>query len=85
LVAACNVSPATRHSSVLLSSDAALCILVFVLASSAGYVGNLTLMHAPKMAEGPEQQEATSLVLTALFVLGQAMGSLASVYIVELI
>ena len=79
----CNVNPSSRHLAVLFRYDAVFCCLVFFLAFSVGYIGNMCLIMAPKMSEDPASQEATSLALTAVFVLGQASGSFLSIFLLE--
>jgi len=50
---------------------------------TVGYLGNYCLTNAPKSAEDPASQEATSLILTACFVFAQASGSFLSYFIVK--
>ena len=52
-------------------SDILFCGLLLILALTVGYFGNHCLTNAPKTSEDAESQEATSLLLTAVFVLGK--------------
>ncbi len=82
----CNAAPHSRdHVPVMIHSDAGFCALVAFLAFSTGYVGLTCLAEAPKMSpeDEPAAREATSLVLTALLVLGQASGSFTSFFVVD--
>lgn len=79
----CNVNPEARHHAVLIHPDLDFCVLVFLLSFSVGFIGNNCLTMAPKMSADPASQEATSLTLTATFVLGQATGSFMSFFILE--
>ena len=78
-----NVSPETRHTHVLFHSDLVFAGSVLFLGVSVGYVGNLCLTHAPKLCSTPQEQEATNLVLTIFFVIGQATGSALSYIVLE--
>ena len=77
----CNARPETRKMSIYIHSDGIFCSLLAILAFSAGYLGNHALTNAPKTSEDSSSQEATSLILTALFVLGQASGSFLSYFV----
>ena len=79
----CNAAPDLRSLPVVFHSDAVFCCLIVLLGLTVGYIGNLTLIHAPKTSEDAESQEATSLLLTSCFVLGQASGSFGSYFIVK--
>lgn len=81
----CNVAPEVRRLPVIFYSDTVYCILIILLAFSVGYFGNLCLIHAPKTHVLAEYQEATSLILTACYVLGQATGSSLSYFILQAI
>lgn len=84
LVMLCNAAPGARHQlPVVFDSDAVFCCLVVVLGLSVGYLGNLALIQAPKTSDMAESQEATSLILTAFYVLGQASGSFLSYFILK--
>ena len=50
---------------------------------SVGYLGNHCLTNAPKTCDDAESQEASSLMLTATFVLGQASGSSLSYFVLK--
>ena len=78
-----NAAPEERHFQVLIHQDSLFCIFNFILAFSGAYIGSLLLIHTPKTSEDPTSQEASSLMLTALFVLGQASGSTLSFLVVE--
>ena len=69
--------------SVIFDSDTVFIALIVLLGSSVGYIGNLALIQAPKTSEMAESQEATSLILTSFFVLGQASGSFGSYFILK--
>lgn len=79
----CNVAPEARKLPVVFYSDTVYCALIILLAFSVGYLGNLCLIHAPKTSVMAECQEATSLLLTACFVMGQAIGSFSSYFILR--
>ena len=79
----CNAGPDLRTLPVIFQSDAVFCFLIVLLGLSVGYIGNLTLIHAPKTSDDAESQEATSLLLTSCFVLGQATGSFGSYFIMK--
>jgi hypothetical protein len=79
----CNAAPDLRTLPVVFHSDAVFCCLVVLLGLSVGYIGNLTLIHAPKTSDDAESQEATSLLLTSCFVLGQATGSFGSYFLMK--
>lgn len=64
-------------------SDISFCTLVGTLALSVGYLGNHCLTNAPKTCDDAESQEASSLMLTATFVLGQASGSFLSYFVLK--
>ena len=64
-------------------SDLLFCSLLLVLAITVGYFGNHCLTNAPKTSDDAESQEATSLLLTATFVLGQASGSFLSFFVLK--
>ena len=66
-------------------SDVLFCFILFLLAISVGYMGNHCLTNAPKTSEDSDAQEATSLILTAVFVLGQASGSFFSLFVIRAI
>lgn len=78
-----NVAPDQRKLPVVIPYDSIFCICTFSMALFVGYVGNWCLTQTPKMSEDPSNQEATSLVLTALFVMGQATGSTLSYVLVQ--
>jgi hypothetical protein len=59
------------------------CCLLGFLAITVGYVGNHCLTNAPKTSDDAESQEATSLLLTATFVMGQASGSFMSFFVLK--
>merc|ERR1712218_2494 len=79
----CNSAPDNRTLPIIFRSDAVFCILVALLGLSVGYIGNLTLIHAPKTSDDAQSQEATSLLLTSCFVLGQATGSFGSYFLMK--
>ena len=79
----CNAAPDNRTLPVIFNSDAVFICMIVLLGLSVGYIGNLTLTLAPKTSDDAESQEATSLLLTSCFVLGQATGSLGSYFIKE--
>ena len=79
----CNAGPDLRTLPVIFNSDVVFCCLIVLLGLSVGYIGNLTLILAPKTSEDAESQEATSLLLTSCFVLGQATGSFGSYFIMK--
>ena len=79
----CNAAPDLRSLPVVFHSDAVFCCLIVLLGLTVGYIGNLTLIHAPKTSDDAESQEATSLLLTSCFVIGQASGSFGSYFIVK--
>ena len=78
-----NAKPESRHLIVFIDYDGIYCCMVFFLAFTTGYVGNLCLTHNAKMFDDPVMQEAAGLGLSAVFVLGQAIGSAASYFVVE--
>ena len=79
----CNSAPEARSLPVVFHSDVVFCCLIVFLGISVGYMGNITLIHAAKTSDDAESQEATSLVLTSCFVLGQATGSFGSYFIMK--
>lgn len=81
----CNVAPENRALPVIFRSDAWFCTFIVVMAMSVGYLGNICLTQAPKTSEDADSQEATSLILTATFVLGQATGSFGSYFVLKAI
>ena len=79
----CNAAPTARKLPVVFDSDTVFIALVVLLGASVGYLGNLALIQAPKTSDMAESQEATSLILTSFFVLGQATGSFGSYFILR--
>ena len=79
----CNGAPTARSLPVVFYSDTVFCLLIVCLGVSVGYLGNLCLIQAPKTSDMAESQEATSLLLTAFFVLGQASGSFGSFFVMK--
>ena len=79
----CNAAPDLRTLPVVFNSDYVYCLLIVLLGFSVGYLGNLTLTHAPKTSDDAQSQEATSLLLTSFFVLGQATGSFGSYFLMK--
>jgi len=79
----CNAKPESRAMPLLFKSDAVFCTLLSIMGFTVGYLGNYCLTNAPKSAEDPASQEATSLILTACFVFAQASGSFLSYFIVK--
>lgn len=79
----CNAKPNSRTLPLILGSDISFCTLVGTLALSVGYLGNHCLTNAPKTCDDAESQEASSLMLTATFVLGQASGSFLSYFVLK--
>ena len=79
----CNAAPESRSLPVIFQSDVVFCCLIVMLGLSVGYMGNLSLIHAPKTSDMAQSQEATSLILTSFFVLGQATGSFGSYFIMK--
>jgi len=72
----CNAKPHSRTLPLIFKSDAVFCSLLAMLGFTVGYLGNHCLTNAPKTSEDASSQEATSLILTAFFVMAQASGSL---------
>ena len=77
----CDASPSTRSMPVLIRSDAAFCVLVFALAATNGYAGNLCMIHGPKRSRRPPQREAAAILVNSFVVFGIAVGSTASYFI----
>ena len=48
----CNVRPGSRHSPVLIHSDAVFLVLIAVFALSNGYLTTTTIMLAPQLVPG---------------------------------
>lgn len=74
----CNAAPTQRSRPVLFGSDADFVTFMVLFSVSNGYLGNICMLHGPKMASHGETQEAIALVLIAGLVVGAGIGSFLS-------
>lgn len=79
----CNASPTKRELPVLFHSDMVYILLMSALALSNGYLGNICMIHGPKVWEDSQNQEATAMMLVAFLVLGTSIGSVFSNVLVK--
>jgi len=72
----CNiVTEKSQGHDPLFQSDADFIAFMALFAVSNGYIGNICMLHGPKMSENKEKQEAIALLLIAGLVVGTSIGS----------
>ena len=82
----CNTSPYKRTLPVVFDSDELFMAFMAFLSLGNGYLGNLCMLHGPKIEEGNgELEEKIAMILVAFLVLGQAFGSFMSYFILKLL
>ena len=81
----CNAAPNSRTIPVVFAHDWMYVVFMAMFAVSNGYLGNLAMLHGPKIFEEAEYQEAAAMVLVAFLVLGTSAGSALSYPLVSLL
>ncbi|TRY69151.1 hypothetical protein TCAL_02182 [Tigriopus californicus] len=81
----CNVAPDRRSLPVVFHSDMVYVLFMATFAVSNGYLGNICMLHGPKLFHSSELQESAAMMLVACLVLGTSTGSFLSYPIVSLI
>ena len=83
----CNASPSTRTLPVVFTNDALFILFMSLLSLGNGYLGNLCMLNGPKKEsdDNGDAQEKIAMILVAFLVLGQAFGSFASYFILQLL
>lgn len=78
----CNIVTG-RERTVLFHSDGDFIVIMALFSLSNGYIGNICMLHGPKLTTEKENQEAIALILIAGLVLGTGIGSFLSVPLVS--
>lgn len=81
----CNVAPDRRSLPVVFHSDIVYVLFMATFAVSNGYLGNMCMVHGPKLFHSSQLQESAAMILVACLVLGTSTGSFLSYPIVSLL